>query len=221
MKLRYKSARLPSLAIAALLCSVAAPPATAASIVDTGAGPDNNDTTWGLTSGQYLAAEFTLGSDDTIRTIEAYIGGIVSQTVTVRIFTDGGDVPGSVLYSGSFDTAITAQGAAQWQGLAGLNWALSAGAYWIGFEGTASNAFAYSGYLVGAAPDPLGNEAFSVGGSSPYHGADDLDLSIRITDDMAAAAVPEPATWALMLVGFGAIGGALRRRPAVTRIRYA
>jgi hypothetical protein len=29
----------------------------------------------------------------------------------------------------------------------------------------------------------------------------------------AVAAVPEPATWALMLLGFGAIGSALRRAP--------
>jgi hypothetical protein len=29
---------------------------------------------------------------------------------------------------------------------------------------------------------------------------------------MLAAAVPEPATWALMILGFGAAGGALRRR---------
>ncbi|MEO5937871.1 MAG: PEPxxWA-CTERM sorting domain-containing protein [Sphingomonas sp.] len=38
----------------------------------------------------------------------------------------------------------------------------------------------------------------------------------------AAAGVPEPATWAMMLFGFGAIGGALRRRQNVaTRIRFA
>jgi hypothetical protein len=30
----------------------------------------------------------------------------------------------------------------------------------------------------------------------------------------SSAAVPEPATWALMLLGFGALGGALRRRRA-------
>lgn len=29
----------------------------------------------------------------------------------------------------------------------------------------------------------------------------------------SAAAVPEPATWALMLIGFGLIGGMMRRRP--------
>ena len=33
-------------------------------------------------------------------------------------------------------------------------------------------------------------------------------------DAVSLAAVPEPATWALMILGFGAIGGALRRRRA-------
>lgn len=37
-----------------------------------------------------------------------------------------------------------------------------------------------------------------------------------------ANAVPEPATWAMMMLGFGAMGAAMRRRPKVaTRIRYA
>ncbi len=34
--------------------------------------------------------------------------------------------------------------------------------------------------------------------------------------------VPEPATWALMILGFGAIGGAMRRRPSVAaKVRFA
>ena len=38
----------------------------------------------------------------------------------------------------------------------------------------------------------------------------------------AAAAVPEPASWAMMLVGFGGLGMAMRRRkPSSVRIRYA
>lgn len=36
-----------------------------------------------------------------------------------------------------------------------------------------------------------------------------------------AAAVPEPATWALMIVGLGAAGGALRARRPVARLRRA
>ena len=33
--------------------------------------------------------------------------------------------------------------------------------------------------------------------------------------------VPEPATWALMILGFGAVAGAMRRRQAKTTVRFA
>lgn len=37
-----------------------------------------------------------------------------------------------------------------------------------------------------------------------------------------AGAVPEPATWALMILGFGAVGGAMRRRQSVAaKVRFA
>ena len=36
-------------------------------------------------------------------------------------------------------------------------------------------------------------------------------------DDFAASAVPEPASWALLIAGFGLVGTALRRRPAIAR----
>jgi hypothetical protein len=40
-------------------------------------------------------------------------------------------------------------------------------------------------------------------------------------DNLAANGVPEPATWALMILGFGAVGGALRRRTARQAIATA
>ena len=49
----------------------------------------------------------------------------------------------------------------------------------------------------------FGSRAPSLNGSSIY--ADNLTFG-------ASQPVPEPATWAMMLVGFGAIGGAMRRR---------
>ena len=36
-----------------------------------------------------------------------------------------------------------------------------------------------------------------------------------------AGGVPEPATWAMMILGFGLIGGALRQRQAATKVRVA
>ena len=43
-----------------------------------------------------------------------------------------------------------------------------------------------------------------------------------ITVPGATAGVPEPATWALMILGFGAMGATMRRtRATTTRVRYA
>ena len=51
---------------------------------------------------------------------------------------------------------------------------------------------------------------FRTWGSLPAPGA------IITTPPEAVAAVPEPATWAMMIGGFGLVGVALRRRAAVT-----
>ena len=41
----------------------------------------------------------------------------------------------------------------------------------------------------------------------------------RMTVSLVSGAVPEPGTWAMMLIGFGAIGGALRTRRLIS-VRY-
>jgi hypothetical protein len=43
----------------------------------------------------------------------------------------------------------------------------------------------------------------------------------RLTITEVAAAVPEPGTWAMLIVGFLAVGGALRRRGTVRSVRVA
>lgn len=46
--------------------------------------------------------------------------------------------------------------------------------------------------------------------------------SFEVDNLAVAGAVPEPATWALMMLGFGGLGAAMRRKPKVSmRIRYA
>ena len=59
---------------------------------------------------------------------------------------------------------------------------------------------------------------FAVAGGATF-GADRLG---RVTVAAATPAVPEPATWAMMMLGFGGVGYAMRRRPAQrARIRFA
>lgn len=45
--------------------------------------------------------------------------------------------------------------------------------------------------------------------------------TLTLTYDEATGAVPEPATWAMMLVGFGLIGGGARYRRRAVKIAYA
>jgi len=77
---------------------------------------------------------------------------------------------------------------------------------------------------------PLGGDAYA-GGRAYFtqnafpnctdSAASNCDLNFRVTGSNAGA-VPEPATWATMLVGLGLVGGGLRRsRAARVRVRIA
>jgi hypothetical protein len=56
--------------------------------------------------------------------------------------------------------------------------------------------------------------SYSVSNSDGFAG-------VTYTPVASAAAVPEPASWAMMILGIGAIGFALRRRTVATRVSYA
>jgi hypothetical protein len=47
------------------------------------------------------------------------------------------------------------------------------------------------------------------------------DTGFNFRQGLAAPAVPEPASWALMIAGFGLTGAALRRRAATVRVSYS
>ena len=58
---------------------------------------------------------------------------------------------------------------------------------------------------------------FSVGSTYFDLGAGESNTVVNFQIREVAPGVPEPATWAMMLVGFGAIGLALRRRARAAR----
>ncbi|MDJ0278961.1 PEPxxWA-CTERM sorting domain-containing protein [Sphingomonas sp. 2R-10] len=96
------------------------------------------------------------------------------------------------------------------------------------------NTTAFDGGLTIELPDGdfrgfLGSQLFTGTTAMPslltgaFTLASDIDQSpVTITVSQSVAAVPEPATWAMMIIGFGAVGIGMRRRAAIrTEVRFA
>ena len=87
-----------------------------------------------------------------------------------------------------------------------------------------------AGVLANDAGDPLGAQAFSIADEGKYRyvqlnffnlggGRSDFTLNeFRLFDREFSSAVPEPATWAMMIMGFGLTGAAVRRRRPALRL---
>lgn len=195
--------RFMSVALAATLAIAA--PAQAATIVDTGT-PTGKDGVIALNPSQKLAGRFSLTSATLLTDIQGFIGSSTnSEEITIAI-SDGVTTPGNVLYSG----ALTAVSNASFQGLSGLNWMLDAGNYWV--------SFASSGYssMVPGAPRPMSQTAYT----DTRWGWQSYPMSMGVRISGVAAAVPEPTTWAMMIVGFSLIGTATRYRRRKVTVAY-
>lgn len=84
----------------------------------------------------------------------------------------------------------------------------------------APNSTTFLGFTSTSGPVSV---AFNVaGGSGIGVENSELDVPQFIAGNAITGAAPEPATWAMMLLGFGGIGVAMRRRPKVTeRLSHA
>jgi hypothetical protein len=82
--------------------------------------------------------------------------------------------------------------------------------YW---QGVTFTGLAAGDYLFGC-----GTMCGSTQQWESLNGAGD-QIRITLTGGDIGSGVPEPATWALMILGFGAVGGAMRAR--ARRVRYA
>ncbi|WP_254601993.1 PEPxxWA-CTERM sorting domain-containing protein [Sphingomonas bacterium] len=175
--------------------------AQAITIVDTGQ-PTQTNGGYTLYSSQWLASEFNVTSAVNLTDVMGYMN--FTGALRVAIYSDGGDLPGTKLYS-----ATSTQSGTGWLGSSGLNWALTSGSYWVSFETDSGN-----GYMPYPSPIPLNQEAGYHPGAQGWYSADTLNLGVRIYG--TAAVVPEPASWLMMVLGFGLGGVALRRAKART-----
>jgi len=199
---RGSGARGAALAAAGVLAAAfGGAPAQAAVIVDTGQPPYNAGVDWDLNATQGLAARFTVTHTTKLTDLTGFSFAYSTPgTFTVALRADG-TVPGATLFS---DTA-TAKLKLAFYGVHGESWVVQPGSYWLAFEVRPGDTF--FGYMPNNPPSPLGPEAYL--GSGTYERYDDLDLGVRIMGEVLA--VPEPTTWALMLIGLAGVGAGLRR----------
>jgi len=158
--------------------------------------------------------------------------GQASNTMTVSLFADGGDdLPvrdstGAVLLpflsTGYTAPTFVTPGGPRTDGYANFvaefalpNWSLSSGKYWVRFAGYANLLPAYTT----ATPSNsriVGTDFFLEGRNLTLNSRDrTIGFSFNGVSVGNPGAVPESATWAMMLLGFGTIGVTLRRRSSV------
>ena len=170
----------------------------------------------------YGAADSIVSLTGDYLVLDGGSGGIQSPAFRVYVNTDGvrGELIWEAAYNGGYTLGVEDSAAAS-----DLFWMYQAGGGCTGFVGTTG--CGAGSYILRTAEDwgnVLGSNwfvsAFGVGqgggaGTSFNALADNVVLTTTQGslgyNFQAAAAVPEPGTWAMMLVGFGAIGAGMRR----------
>ena len=224
------SKAIPFIAAAALSLCCHAMPAAAATIIDNPLNGIDGSCLFATVcdtpteAANPFAAQFFTVSDTTALTgasFTAYIADL-SQPFSVnwKILSEGSDgLPGTAVLNGSAAAPSQVYLGQQFGlsivrssfDLAGSP--LASGTYYFALQAvtTASNVYLANADGTGA--------AYSANGSSwaPGYGTASA-VAVSLSGDTVAA-VPEPTTWAMMIIGFGFVGLSLRRRRTATTMR--
>ncbi len=209
------------IALSALL--LAAAPASAAVIYNNG-GPDsisgNETVAW------VQAEDFGFAGGATVTGAGVYLagyGGIGTWDGNFQyyIFADAGGIPGAVLATGSPAVTTSDSGTAWCCGgnaflfefdLAAPFNAAAGTTYWLGIHAGGANNFNRDEiYWVTTAGNATATGQESSGGTFDNWFGNGQEHAFYLVGDRGGV-IPEPATWAMLIAGFGLVGMAARRR---------
>ena len=176
--------------------------ARAAPILDTGAGNPTTASAMDVSGSRSLAGYFELLNDVTVNGIYGWIGGDEGARLTASIYSEIDFVPAKRLFSTNFVN----RSLVDWQGANLLMWNLKAGSYWVVFSAADEDS---TSYMPGGASNPM--VAYLHGSEGDWRRLREQNLGIRLTGTTGGA-VPEPASWAMLIGGFGLACSAIRAR---------
>ncbi len=190
---------LPTLLLMTTL-ALAASPAEAAFVVDTGPGEASGLGVPTLSANQFFGASFNLSSAMTITSAEGWIGG---DSGDIRMELHAGNTPTGALL---FSALVTIDDPANdWRGATGVNWNVAAGDYTLTVSGQGN----YSGHMVPRPANPVASDWFFLSLNGGWLETE-LHQGWRIGADPAP--VPLPAGQVLMLLGLSGLAAVARRR---------
>ena len=171
-----------------------------------------------LLNGQQEFSQFSLSANTAITGAtfdgRSYYGNALPATYVIQFFSSVANLPGTELFSSTVSGTAVSTGVTDNAG--GTVQAIT-----VSFP--AFNALAGVSYFFGAAA-PVGSVydfvvdsggagvgAQTSGGQTNFYALKTAE-AFSLSADTPTSAVPEPATWAMMLFGFGGLGFQLRRK---------
>lgn len=206
------------LALVAALASAA--PLSAATIFDTGtpSGPagysvfDMNPDAY-----QGLAGSFTLSQVTRITGVDGYFGASAPgrDRVQFAIHASVDGVPGQ-----PFGPALASQGVTiastirgdfdRFRAFADGSVVLGPGTYWASFTVVRNDPQGCICWMPANATVTIPTGAYTNNFTGQNWWTRELYFGMRVFGDSVTGAVPEPESWALLILGFGVLGGAMR-----------
>jgi hypothetical protein len=136
-------------------------------------------------------------------------------SVTIGFYQDNGGSVGANLYNQTFSSFASDVPTAFGTDVVGVNLAggvtLTPGNYLVFMTNT--NSLGIPGYIGGSGTgvDTYPVSSYPLLTGDAYHSLSNLDAGVLISDSPIST-VPEPAVWAMMLLGLGGVGATLRKR---------